>query len=107
MNFIKNTTIVLFQLDILVNNAGRSQRAQWENIDLTVDKQMFDLNVFSVMSLSRLMVKHFLQTGGGHLVITSSLAGIASVPRSATYCGTKHALHVKKIFQFYITFLLH
>nr|XP_012230443.1 PREDICTED: dehydrogenase/reductase SDR family member 7 [Linepithema humile]XP_012230444.1 PREDICTED: dehydrogenase/reductase SDR family member 7 [Linepithema humile]XP_012230445.1 PREDICTED: dehydrogenase/reductase SDR family member 7 [Linepithema humile]XP_012230446.1 PREDICTED: dehydrogenase/reductase SDR family member 7 [Linepithema humile] len=81
------------KLDILVNNAGRSQRAQWENIDLTVDKQMFDLNVFSIMSLSRLVVKHFLETGGGHIVVTSSLAGILPVPRSATYCGAKHALH--------------
>lgn len=81
------------KLDILVNNAGRSQRAQWENIEIDVDKQMFDLNVFSVLSLSRLLVKHFVKTGGGHIVITSSFAGLLSVPKSATYCGTKHALH--------------
>ncbi|XP_077274994.1 dehydrogenase/reductase SDR family member 7 [Temnothorax americanus] len=81
------------KLDILVNNAGRSQRARWENIEIAVDKEMFNLNVFSVVSLSRLAVKHFLKIGGGHIINTSSLAGILPVPMSATYCGTKHALH--------------
>lgn len=84
----------MFQLDILVNNAGRSQRAQWENIEMTVDKEMFELNVFSIVSLSRLAVKHFLQTGEGQIVINSSVAGFLPVARSGTYCGAKHALHV-------------
>ncbi|XP_020287321.1 dehydrogenase/reductase SDR family member 7 [Pseudomyrmex gracilis] len=81
------------KLDILVQNAGRSQRAWWENIEVSVDREMFELNVFSIVSLSRLAVKYFIQRGGGHFVITSSVAGILPVPRSATYCGTKHALH--------------
>ncbi|KAM0728083.1 Dehydrogenase/reductase SDR family member 7 [Formica fusca] len=81
------------KLDILVNNAGRSQRAQWENIEMTVDKEMFELNVFSIVSLSRLAVKHFLQTGEGQIVINSSVAGFLPVARSGTYCGAKHALH--------------
>lgn len=84
----------MFQLDILVNNAGRSQRAQWENIEVEVDKDMFNLDVFSILSLSRLAVKHFLQAGKGHIVVTSSIAGILAIPSSASYCGAKHALHV-------------
>ncbi|XP_053983382.1 dehydrogenase/reductase SDR family member 7 [Hylaeus volcanicus] len=83
----------LGRLDILVNNAGRSQRAQWEQIELSVDKEMFDLNVFSQISLSRLVGKYFLEVGAGHLVVTSSFAGLAAVPYSGTYCATKHALH--------------
>ncbi|KAL0109594.1 hypothetical protein PUN28_014564 [Cardiocondyla obscurior] len=81
------------KLDILVNNAGRSQRAKWADIDLAVDKEMFDLNVFSIMSLSRQAIKHFLKVGGGQIINTSSFAGILPIPMSATYCGTKHALH--------------
>lgn len=84
----------MFQLDILVNNAGRSQRAQWENIEINVDKDMFELDVYPVLSLSRMAVKHFLQTGKGHIVVTSSIAGIIPIPLSASYCGAKHALHV-------------
>ncbi|XP_043264425.1 dehydrogenase/reductase SDR family member 7 [Colletes gigas] len=81
------------KLDILVNNAGRSQRARWEEIELSVDKEMFDLNVFSQVALSRLVAKYFFQVGAGHFVLTSSFAGLAATPFSATYCGTKHALH--------------
>ncbi|XKL64148.1 hypothetical protein PGB90_004234 [Kerria lacca] len=81
------------QLDILINNAGRSQRAIWENIELPVDKEMFELNVFSNLSLSRIVMKYFLERKKGHIALTSSIAGIIPVPFSATYSGTKFALH--------------
>lgn len=82
------------KVDILVNNAGRSQRALFEHIDMAVDKQMFDLNVFSVVNLSRIAVNHFNETGKGHVAVVSSLAGVITVPFSASYTGTKHAIHV-------------
>ncbi|CAD6241254.1 GSCOCG00002587001-RA-CDS [Cotesia congregata] len=81
------------ELDILVNNAGRSQRATWEKIDIKVDKDLFDLNVFSAINLSRLAYRYFAEVGSGHLVVTSSLAGILGVPFSGSYTGSKHALH--------------
>lgn len=78
----------------MINNAGRSQRAIWENIELPVDKEMFELNVFSNLSLSRIVMKYFLERKKGHIALTSSIAGIIPVPFSATYSGTKFALHV-------------
>ncbi|XP_050442539.1 dehydrogenase/reductase SDR family member 7 isoform X2 [Adelges cooleyi] len=81
------------KLDILINNAGRSQRAVWEDIELGVDREAFDLNVFSVINLSRIAVRYFNQVGHGQIVVTSSTAGICSPPFSATYNATKHALH--------------
>lgn len=81
-------------MDILINNAGRSQRAVWEEIDIQVDKQMFDLNVFGVISLSRIAVRHFNTRGKGCIAVTSSLAGIIGVPFSGSYTGSKHAIHV-------------
>jgi len=81
------------KLDILVNNAGRSQRAIWEDIKLEVDHEAFELNVFSVINLSRIAVRYFNQVGKGQIVATSSAAGIIPVPFSATYNATKHALH--------------
>ncbi|XP_055858469.1 dehydrogenase/reductase SDR family member 7 [Episyrphus balteatus] len=82
-------------LDILVNNAGRSQRASWESIDIEVDREMFELNVFSVINLSRLVLRYFMEAkkGQGHLAVTSSGAGITAVPFSGSYLGAKHALH--------------
>jgi hypothetical protein len=82
------------QLDILVNNAGRSQRADWEDIELGVDREMFDLNVFGVVALSRIVVRYFQKKKEGHIVVTSSLAGVRAVPFSGSYTGAKHAIHV-------------
>jgi len=81
------------QLDVLVNNAGRSQRANWEDIDLAVDKEMFDLNVFSVLSLSRIALQYFMKQNKGQIVVTSSLAGVIAVPYSASYAAAKRAIH--------------
>ena len=41
------------KLDILINNAGRSQRGRWEHIEIDVDIDLFNLNVFSVINLTR------------------------------------------------------
>lgn len=81
------------KLDILVNNAGRSQRADWEDIELGVDREMFDLNVFGVVALSRIVVRYFQKKKEGHIVVTSSLAGVRAVPFSGSYTGAKHAIH--------------
>ncbi len=78
----------------MLHNAGRSQRARWEHIDLNVDREVFDLNVFSAVHLSRLVIPHFMANGGGNFALMSSVAGKAGVPFSATYTGSKHALHV-------------
>ncbi|XP_042878761.1 dehydrogenase/reductase SDR family member 7-like [Penaeus japonicus] len=80
------------ELDILVCNAGRSQRGRWEMIDLGVDRDLFELNVFSLIALSRRVVKYFLEKGKGHLAVTSSTAGKLGAPMSASYTASKHAL---------------
>ncbi|KAK9886811.1 hypothetical protein WA026_018462 [Henosepilachna vigintioctopunctata] len=81
------------KVDILFNNAGRSQRALFETIDIAVDRQMFDLNTFSVINLTRIAVNYFNSVGGGHVAVVSSLAGVIGVPFSSSYDATKHAVH--------------
>lgn len=84
-------------VDVLYNNAGRSQRAFWEDIDLEVDKEMFNLNVFGVVNLSRIAVAHFKKRGSGIVAVNSSIAGVLGVPFSGTYTGSKHAIHVRSL----------
>ncbi|KAI4494199.1 hypothetical protein M0802_009068 [Mischocyttarus mexicanus] len=81
------------KIDILVNNAGRSQRACWENIDINVDREIFELNVFSHLSLTRIAMKYFLKNDLGQIAVISSVSGICPAPYSASYTGSKHALH--------------
>lgn len=58
-----------------MNNAGRSQRAKFEEIDVKVDKDIFDVNVFGTLNLTRKVLPHFLENKKGHFVVTSSCVG--------------------------------
>ncbi|XP_017778049.1 PREDICTED: dehydrogenase/reductase SDR family member 7 [Nicrophorus vespilloides] len=80
-------------IDILFNNAGRSQRAVFENIEMSVHKELFELNVFSVVNLTKIAIDHFNQRGSGQIAVTSSIAGVMGVPYSASYTASKHAIH--------------
>jgi len=81
------------KLDILINNAGRSQRGRWEHINIDVDIELFNLNVFSVINLTRTVLPHMLENKSGSIAVMSSTAGKAGVPFSGTYTGSKHAIH--------------
>ena len=78
----------------MLHNAGRSQRARWEHTDIQVDLDLFNLNVFSIVHLSRCIMPHFLERNSGTFALMSSTAGKAGVPFSGSYTGSKHALHV-------------
>lgn len=81
-------------LDVLVNNAGRSQRAEWADIDISVDREIFELDVFSVLHLSRIALNYFKSNSiRGHIAVTSSSAGLIGAPMSGSYTGAKHAIH--------------
>lgn len=56
----------------------RSQRARWEHIDLEVDRSMFDLNVFSVINLTRVILPHMLTAKQG-LTIEMKIIQIISI----------------------------
>ncbi|GBN45307.1 Dehydrogenase/reductase SDR family member 7 [Araneus ventricosus] len=81
------------QIDILVNNAGIAHRAKFADIDIALDRQLFSVNVFGVVNLTRRVLKHFLERKKGHIVVTSSITGKLGTPDGSAYAGSKHALH--------------
>lgn len=81
-------------IDILINNAGRTQRAFFEDIDIKVDQEMFAINVFGLIKLTRCVLKKWYASNfPGQIGVTSSIAGKVGAPFSATYTGSKFALH--------------
>lgn len=80
------------QIDVLVNNAGRAQRALWEKTDIQVDRDMLEINVLSVLSLTKQVLPHMIERKEGHIVNMSSIAGKLGAPMSGSYTGAKHAL---------------
>lgn len=80
------------QVDVLVNNAGISQRSLAKDTDFAVYRQIMEVDYFSPVRLTQLLLPAMLARGSGQFVNISSVAGkVGSVLRTA-YCGAKHAL---------------
>lgn len=78
-----------------MNNAGTSQRANFTDIDIRVDRDIFETNVFAGLHLTRIITDYWLHRKlSGHVVVTSSIVGKTALPYCASYTASKHALHV-------------
>lgn len=80
-------------IDIMVQNAGVSQRALAKDTALSVDRKIMELDYFSVIALTKLILPSMIARKSGHFVVTSSVAGKFGVPIRSAYCAAKHALH--------------
>lgn len=79
-------------IDVLINNAGITS-----NISLldSTDEQfyeMFDINFFGVVSLTREVVKHMKETGGS-IINTSSMVGMYGGRNQSAYASSKFAIN--------------
>lgn len=80
-------------VDILCNNAGVVSpfRPLWEN-SLSDWQRVVDVNLWGVIHGIRLFVPTMVAAGRGHVVNTSSMAGLIVVPSNGIYNATKHAV---------------
>lgn len=94
MESVAQRAISLFgQVDILVNNAGISQRSLIKDTDISVYKQLMDIDYLGTVALSKAILPHFIKNKSGHYATVTSLMGKFGSPYRSGYCGAKHALH--------------
>lgn len=85
-----NRTVEVFgRLDIVVANAGLGQRgpvadAEWDDLDTLIRT-----NIDGVLHTIRAAVPHLRKSGGGHIVIVSSIVWNMVSPYAATYAASK------------------
>ncbi|MDP1552915.1 MAG: SDR family oxidoreductase [Methanobacteriaceae archaeon] len=86
---IKDTAKEAGSLDFLFNNAGIGGTLQFETATLEDWKNIFDVNVWSVIYGVNTAVPIMLKQGSGHIINTSSIAGLVPFPFQALYSLTK------------------
>jgi len=89
---VKRTLEVFGGLDIVVNNAGLMLLGPVAGADLSDWERMLDLNVLSLMTVTRAALEHMKPHRSGHIVNISSVSGRGSGPTSAGYSATKWAV---------------
>ena len=80
-------------IDLLICNAGISQRSGALETKESVEREIFEVNYFGTVALSKAVVSKMLDKKSGHIVVVSSIAGYVGTPLRSTYAASKHALH--------------
>ncbi len=79
------------RLDILINNAGKGIYATWEEMDETALREVFELDFFAAVSLTKTLLP-LLKQAKGTVINISSVAGRIWVSCMGGYCAAKAAV---------------
>jgi short-subunit dehydrogenase len=79
------------RIDILVNNAGISMRALFESADLSVLRQLMDVNFWGMVYCTKYALPYLLKEKGS-VVGVSSIAGYKGLPGRSGYSASKFAM---------------
>ncbi len=81
------------RIDIFFNNAGiEGTVAPITEYPLEMYERVMAVNVRGVWLGMQAVIPEMAKTGGGSIVITSSLGGLKGMPRVAPYIASKHAV---------------
>jgi len=80
------------RLDLLFNNAGIGGTTAIETVTLEHWRRIIDVNLWGVVYGIHFALPIMRAQGGGHIVTTSSIAGLMPFPFQALYCASKYAV---------------
>ena len=78
-------------INILINNAGISMRAIFTEVDLSVLKQLMDINFWGTVYCTKYSLPYILENKGS-VVGVSSIAGFKGLPGRTGYSASKFAM---------------
>jgi uncharacterized protein len=76
-------------IEALVLNAGVGVGGEFLKTELDREIEMIELNCTAVVRLAKALVPQMVARGQGHVLITSSIAGVMPAPYEAVYGATK------------------
>lgn len=90
------TTISAFgKIDVVINNAGWSHKNQsLIDVDFETFKRVYEINVDSIFHMTKAVVPHWREVGGGVMLNVGSTAGIRPRPGLTWYNSSKGAVNL-------------
>lgn len=82
------------RVDVLVNNAGVGFSGETARMEWGIVDDLVAVNLLAPIRLTRALLPHMLDRGGGHVVNVGSIAGHVGVGGEAVYAATKAGLHM-------------
>lgn len=76
-------------VDALVNDAGFGEHGLFVDTDLTKELAMIQLNVISLVVLTKLFIRDMVQRGEGRILQLASTVSFMPVPKLSIYAATK------------------
>jgi short-subunit dehydrogenase len=89
---IKQAVLTFSRIDVLINNAGLSMRALFNDLDLSVLKNLMDVNFWGTVYCTKFALPEILKTKGT-IVGVSSIAGYRGLPGRTGYSASKFAMN--------------
>ena len=80
------------RIDVLLNNAGLSMRALFSDLDLSVLKNLMDVNFWGTVYCTKYALPEILKSKGT-IVGVSSIAGYRGLPGRTGYSASKFAMN--------------
>src|SRR5690606_10157801 len=80
------------KIDALMNNAGFGTFGAFETATQEQVEQLFNVNVYGYMNVTRSILPHFRKKGHGTLINVSSQGGRITFPTCSLYHATKFAI---------------
>lgn len=80
------------RLDVLINNAGYGSFGAIEDVPLDEARRQFDVNVFGLAQITKLVLPQMRQQRAGTIVNISSMGGKLTTPLGGWYHASKFAL---------------
>lgn len=78
-----------FEINILVNDAGQGVYGKFADTNLQEELDIIQLNIGSMVVLTKLVVKEMVARGEGRILQLGSVVSKVSSPLMAVYAGTK------------------
>lgn len=78
-----------FNVDILVNDAGQGVYGEFAHTNLEEELKIIQLNISSLVSLTKLFLKDMLERQEGKILNVASMVSKVPAPWQAVYAGTK------------------